>query len=472
MTSTATSRRLHTTLGQRGKPCYRAPELVRNADTGGLFNRKVDIWALGCILFEMCIGRKAFKHDFETDDFAFRRLELSIDFPEWFDTDTKTTYEHIIRQMLDSDYQKRPSVDGLCVTFINILKMKRLKSEEEPLLTSGDRFFIESRNMLGTTVPSDEGFHGLRWELSLPGKWSTEWDTEKWTHLEKARERLLSRNHPNTVWIRFCAAWTLVSMRNAAAIDAFRDLIKVLEQKSIGHLSLLSAYYGLSWALAEDGKLGESAREFQKLIEVAILHEEGRENVSINRLLLYAKSSLARNHLLWQPHERTAEYLEQIVVEQTKLIGPEHSETLETQTLRGIARLLLHDSAATDQGLEILSNACGSPTILLTSERPAIFTLCGLCWLFYRTDRISEALRIFYKTVELQKRHLDKQFPLTATSLEALSSKMPTGPILWTASGNDKSLNNKGTSYGRVGTLKCSNCRRRKIRVDTPLHQD
>jgi len=114
----------------------------------------------------------------------------------------------------------------------------------------------------------------------------------------------------------------------------------------------------------------------------------------------------------------------------------------------------------------ILSDVCESPTVLFTNERPAIVTLCGLCWLFFRTDRKSEALRMFYKTVELQKRFLDKQFPMTAVSLEALSNIMPTGPVFWTPSGDERTLNNKSRPFGRMGTLKCSNCRRRKIRVD------
>src|SRR5438045_695682 len=51
----------------RGKPGYRAPELLdeRLTDT-----KSSDIWALGCILCELCDGKKPFADDLETREFA------------------------------------------------------------------------------------------------------------------------------------------------------------------------------------------------------------------------------------------------------------------------------------------------------------------------------------------------------------------------------------------------------------------
>jgi NIMA (never in mitosis gene a)-related kinase len=46
-----------TTKFSRGTPCYRAPELL---DEQARFTEKVDIWALGCILYEVATGDKAF----------------------------------------------------------------------------------------------------------------------------------------------------------------------------------------------------------------------------------------------------------------------------------------------------------------------------------------------------------------------------------------------------------------------------
>jgi serine/threonine protein kinase len=57
----ATSKHFNTTRYPRGTACYRAPELIREDPK---YNNKVDIWALGCILYEISTGYKLFSSDF------------------------------------------------------------------------------------------------------------------------------------------------------------------------------------------------------------------------------------------------------------------------------------------------------------------------------------------------------------------------------------------------------------------------
>src|SRR5271169_6862808 len=61
-TSEATSTTLQTSVDGKGTPGYRAPELVRSSK----YNNKTDIWSLGCILYELAVGQKAFPDDFAT----------------------------------------------------------------------------------------------------------------------------------------------------------------------------------------------------------------------------------------------------------------------------------------------------------------------------------------------------------------------------------------------------------------------
>jgi serine/threonine protein kinase len=48
---------------------YRAPELVRGIKK--VFTNKVDIWAIGCIFYEMVFRRRAFYEDYATLNYSF-----------------------------------------------------------------------------------------------------------------------------------------------------------------------------------------------------------------------------------------------------------------------------------------------------------------------------------------------------------------------------------------------------------------
>jgi serine/threonine protein kinase len=60
VTSEATSSRAIPTIHARGTGGYRAPEILNESP---VFTNKVDIWALGCIFFELYTGEKAFHDD-------------------------------------------------------------------------------------------------------------------------------------------------------------------------------------------------------------------------------------------------------------------------------------------------------------------------------------------------------------------------------------------------------------------------
>src|SRR5437016_3900964 len=65
LTSEGSTTAASTTVDCSGTPGYRAPELVVDGKEEKEFTNRVDIWALGCILYELAIGKKAFKDDFE-----------------------------------------------------------------------------------------------------------------------------------------------------------------------------------------------------------------------------------------------------------------------------------------------------------------------------------------------------------------------------------------------------------------------
>ena len=72
---------------KRGTDAYRAPELLRG---GNQFSRKSDIWALGCILYEMCMRKKAFMGDWEISDWVTGSANPDITIPSYEGPDCRS----------------------------------------------------------------------------------------------------------------------------------------------------------------------------------------------------------------------------------------------------------------------------------------------------------------------------------------------------------------------------------------------
>jgi serine/threonine protein kinase len=72
----ATTNTSRTTLYARGTSKYRAPELLKEE---AKYNKKVDIWALGCILYELATWRPAFSQDWATREYFVSTSDLPID---------------------------------------------------------------------------------------------------------------------------------------------------------------------------------------------------------------------------------------------------------------------------------------------------------------------------------------------------------------------------------------------------------
>lgn len=66
LASEGTSKKAQTTRYARGTSSYRAPELIREEK----YTNKVDIWAVGCIFYEVLFKEKAFSNDYAISQFA------------------------------------------------------------------------------------------------------------------------------------------------------------------------------------------------------------------------------------------------------------------------------------------------------------------------------------------------------------------------------------------------------------------
>ena len=66
---------LRTTRYSRGTACYRSPELLETE--AGAFSNKADVWALGCVIFEMITGQRRFSSDYAV--FRYQTFGLEDD---------------------------------------------------------------------------------------------------------------------------------------------------------------------------------------------------------------------------------------------------------------------------------------------------------------------------------------------------------------------------------------------------------
>lgn len=90
---------------------FRAPELFEVA-TDTLLDERIDIWALGCVLYSMCYYESPFERVFARgDSLALATLNARVSYP------ANPVYSPVIRSLIDfmlvSDPARRPFIDAV-----------------------------------------------------------------------------------------------------------------------------------------------------------------------------------------------------------------------------------------------------------------------------------------------------------------------------------------------------------------------
>jgi serine/threonine protein kinase len=95
-------------------------------DSGGdpaMYNNKVDIWAMGCILYELATGIRPFKSDWDVLNHRISKRNIEVVLDDTFDTHSiATTTQHIV-EMLQIDPSDRPSASFLSEKFDQQLQL-------------------------------------------------------------------------------------------------------------------------------------------------------------------------------------------------------------------------------------------------------------------------------------------------------------------------------------------------------------
>jgi serine/threonine protein kinase len=99
-------------MSSRGTPAYRAPELLRENAT---FTNKLDIWNLGCVLFELIHHHPLFTSDWAVQQYDRSSENLRNFVSLAFKLDYQTPVGDLISELLDRYAKSRPSGKDCCI---------------------------------------------------------------------------------------------------------------------------------------------------------------------------------------------------------------------------------------------------------------------------------------------------------------------------------------------------------------------
>ena len=110
ITQEGTSRTPLITASSRGTSSYRAPELLTDSPA---YTNKVDVFAFGCVVFEIFTGRKRFSSDWEVHK-LLQSTETVKATAEVFDASAHgKSCSQLIEGMLNVDWTARPTCEGI-----------------------------------------------------------------------------------------------------------------------------------------------------------------------------------------------------------------------------------------------------------------------------------------------------------------------------------------------------------------------
>jgi serine/threonine protein kinase len=107
--SDGTSKQLNTTRNSRGTQGYRSPEVLSD---NAVYNNKADIFALGCILYEVTTGQKSFPTDWAIRELSHgggSEFEIGPRWPSSIPGSRLHSLGILAQLMLLTDPRMRPS---------------------------------------------------------------------------------------------------------------------------------------------------------------------------------------------------------------------------------------------------------------------------------------------------------------------------------------------------------------------------
>ena len=168
MSTVAADEIVRTSQGQiLGTPAYMSPEQAR----GQVIDKRTDVWAFGCCLYEALTGRRPFRGRTASDMIA----EILKTDPDWsrVPEDTPSPIVLLLRRSLEKDSRRRLSSMGdLAITFEETTSdLRQSRSDVGTSVVSARK--PRRRGLIGGLAAADRGRH-LRTRLDFLGNRNNE----------------------------------------------------------------------------------------------------------------------------------------------------------------------------------------------------------------------------------------------------------------------------------------------------------
>ena len=166
LSAEGTSRRARTTRYARGTASYRAPELLR--ESGYTFTNKVDIWSLGCIVYELVTQKLAFSGDYSVLHYSSSNGNLDLpDIASMYSERSKCVLAALIYAMLGVDEHSRPSaksiLGALLATDANVGVWTSSCKHHTSQLHLGQREYGSTSTNVIVLSTDDRRWRAVRW---------------------------------------------------------------------------------------------------------------------------------------------------------------------------------------------------------------------------------------------------------------------------------------------------------------------
>jgi serine/threonine protein kinase len=334
LTSQGESHIALTTASGKGTPGYRAPELL--LEEKPVYSRKVDIWGMGVIFYELANGKKPFASDTSVFVHYQQHQSLEASLNEGFDEYSQTAASKNISDMLQHKPESRPTATALLQSFLQSYEftMSSGASTLETLNVSGKMYLAlrpiplpETKRRLKTHMANEETSVTEESSSEDPSQGSST------SSFDCDHPEILQRKHELAVEYHSRG-------QHEKAEKVYQDIV-MRKQKSLGpdHSDTLSSKASQARLLFTYGTLRQHEEGIQMSVEVL---NNRRETLGPDALdTLSSQDDVAMIYTKLGRLQDAVKLYQDTVDRRWRILGPHHPDTLSSQhNLRTVLAIL------------------------------------------------------------------------------------------------------------------------------------